>query len=252
MSQMRHVFDKIDVDQSNTIDKEELKTLLSMLDPSISDKDVQSALDTMYKHGSREEITFEEFSDWYTHSMIFERQKQAIEEDIPEGYWDNLLPPKEGSYSARAWYICIFPLILVMTLTIPNVLRPGMRKWCYVSFTISIAWIALFAYLMVDWAEIVAYTLGIPSVLIGLTVLAAGTSVPDLLNSIIVARRGEGDMALSSSVGSNIFDLNVGLGLPWVLYTLWPSTPSVVYVSFPMGRCGSPFCLELDGLSFVY
>ena len=54
----------------------------------------------------------------------------------------------------------------------------------------------------------------------GLTFLAAGTSIPDLLTSVIVAKQGEGDMAVSSSIGSNIFDVLVGLPLPWLLYTL--------------------------------
>ena len=49
----------------------------------------------------------------------------------------------------------------------------------------------------------------------GLTFLAAGTSVPDLLTSVIVARQGQGDMAVSSSIGSNIFDVLVGLPFPW-------------------------------------
>merc|ERR1712032_6367 len=49
-------------------------------------------------------------------------------------------------------------------------------------------------------------------------VLAAGTSIPDLISSYIVARNGEGDMAVSSSIGSNIFDVTVGLPLPWITY----------------------------------
>eukprot|EP01084_Bolivina_argentea_P015087 28222_1 len=53
----------------------------------------------------------------------------------------------------------------------------------------------------------------------GLTILAAGTSVPDLLTSIIVARAGNADMAVSSSIGSNIFDVLVGLPLPWIFAT---------------------------------
>lgn len=44
----------------------------------------------------------------------------------------------------------------------------------------------------------------------GLTLIAAGTSIPDLITSVIVARKGFGDMAVSSSVGSNIFDVTVG------------------------------------------
>jgi len=44
----------------------------------------------------------------------------------------------------------------------------------------------------------------------GLTFLAAGTSIPDLITSVIVAKKGFGDMAVSSSVGSNIFDVTIG------------------------------------------
>jgi len=54
----------------------------------------------------------------------------------------------------------------------------------------------------------------------GLTFLAAGTSVPDLITSVLVAKEGKGDMAVSSSIGSNLFDVTVGLPLPWLLYTL--------------------------------
>ena len=55
----------------------------------------------------------------------------------------------------------------------------------------------------------------------GLTFLAAGTSVPDLLTSVIVARQGHGDMAVSSSIGSNIFDVLVGLPFPWLAYSIY-------------------------------
>ena len=58
--------------------------------------------------------------------------------------------------------------------------------------------------------------IGIPDGIMGLTLLAAGTSVPDLITSVIVAREGKGDMAVSSSIGSNIFDVLVGLPLPWI------------------------------------
>jgi sodium/potassium/calcium exchanger 2 len=46
----------------------------------------------------------------------------------------------------------------------------------------------------------------------GLTFLAAGTSVPDMLSAIIVAQQGFGDKAVSSTLGSNVFDINIGLG----------------------------------------
>lgn len=84
---------------------------------------------------------------------------------------------------------------------------------------------------MVGWAECIGETLGIPPYIMGLTFLAAGTSVPDLLSSVIVARRGLGDMAISSSIGSNIFDILVGLPLPWLSYCIYPDKPSTVQVN---------------------
>jgi len=56
--------------------------------------------------------------------------------------------------------------------------------------------------------------------IMGIFVLAAGTSIPDCLSSIAVARRGHGDMAVSSSIGSNIFDVLIGLPIPWMLATI--------------------------------
>ncbi|KAI8499115.1 hypothetical protein Bbelb_228790 [Branchiostoma belcheri] len=50
----------------------------------------------------------------------------------------------------------------------------------------------------------------------GLTVLAIGTSIPDALSSVLVSSSGLGDMAVSNSLGSNIFDILVCLGLPWL------------------------------------
>jgi len=50
----------------------------------------------------------------------------------------------------------------------------------------------------------------------GTLVLAAGTSVPDALSSISVAQAGQGDMAVANAVGSNVFDIFLGLGLPWL------------------------------------
>lgn len=228
-SQVRHVFDEIDANKSGTIDRTELKTLLETLDPRVSDADVEEAINAMYKSGSREEISFEEFDEWYRHSILFERQKKAVEEDM-HGVMENLMPPWGEGIGDWLKYLLVLPLVLLLSLTIPDVRRPGMSIWCYLAFFLSIAWIGGFAFFMVAWAEVIGNTIGIPDVVMGLTILAAGTSVPDMLSSVIVARRGEGDMAVSSSIGSNIFDILVGLPVPWFLFTVWPTKPDTVYI----------------------
>jgi len=58
----------------------------------------------------------------------------------------------------------------------------------------------------------------------GLTFLAAGTSIPDLITSVIVAKKGFGDMAVSSSVGSNIFDVTIG----YVKLSLMDTSPALI------------------------
>uniref|UniRef100_A0A8D0LKR3 Solute carrier family 24 member 2 n=1 Tax=Sus scrofa TaxID=9823 RepID=A0A8D0LKR3_PIG len=87
-------------------------------------------------------------------------------------------------------FLIVFPIVFPLWITLPDVRKP------------------------------VGETIGISEEIMGLTILAAGTSIPDLITSVIVARKGLGDMAVSSSVGSNIFDITVGLPLPWLLYTI--------------------------------
>lgn len=84
----------------------------------------------------------------------------------------------------------------------------------------SIVWIIIFSYFMVWWATVFGETFGIPDVVMGLTILAAGTSVPDMLTSVINIREGSADSAVSSSIGSNIFDVTMGLPLPWFIWSL--------------------------------
>ncbi|XP_010855378.1 PREDICTED: sodium/potassium/calcium exchanger 2 [Bison bison bison] len=117
-------------------------------------------------------------------------------------------------------FLIVLPIVFPLWITLPDVRKPSSRKFFPITFFGSISWIAIFSYLMVWWAHQVGETIGISEEIMGLTILAAGTSIPDLITSVIVARKGLGDMAVSSSVGSNIFDITVGLPLPWLLYTV--------------------------------
>uniref|UniRef100_A0A3B4CHP9 Sodium/calcium exchanger membrane region domain-containing protein n=2 Tax=Pygocentrus nattereri TaxID=42514 RepID=A0A3B4CHP9_PYGNA len=120
----------------------------------------------------------------------------------------------------RFTYLFILPIVFPLWITLPDVRKPTSKRFFPVTFVGAICWIAGFSYLMVWWAHQVGETIGITEEIMGLTILAAGTSIPDLITSVIVARKGLGDMAVSSSVGSNIFDITVGLPFPWLLYSL--------------------------------
>jgi len=98
------------------------------------------------------------------------------------------------------------------------------------SFGLSIWWIAVICFAMVELAERIGCLIGIRPLFMGLTVIAAGTSIPDALGSISSAQRGMGDMAVANAIGSNVFDILIGLGLPWFLGGLYKQEPFVVQI----------------------
>ncbi|XP_026183576.1 sodium/potassium/calcium exchanger 3 isoform X2 [Mastacembelus armatus] len=140
------------------------------------------------------------------------------EEEDDDGIFSPIRIP--GGCCARVKWVITWPLGLLLYCTVPNCILPRWHRWFMVTFVASTLWIAVFSYLMVWMVTIISFTLDIPDYIMGITFLAAGTSVPDCMASLIVARQGMGDMAVSNSIGSNIFDILLGLGFPWALRTL--------------------------------
>ncbi|XP_045920612.1 sodium/potassium/calcium exchanger 2-like isoform X2 [Micropterus dolomieu] len=145
------------------------------------------------------------------------QEGETVEDEEEEDQPLSLSWPE--SNRKRLTYLLIIPVVLPLWLTLPDVRKPSAQKFFPITFLGAISWIAVFSYLMVWWAHQVGETIGITEEIMGLTILAAGTSIPDLITSVIVARKGLGDMAVSSSVGSNIFDITVGLPFPWLMWS---------------------------------
>eukprot|EP00088_Acartia_fossae_P002718 TRINITY_DN11119_c0_g1_i2.p1 TRINITY_DN11119_c0_g1~~TRINITY_DN11119_c0_g1_i2.p1 ORF type:complete len:546 (+),score=143.29 TRINITY_DN11119_c0_g1_i2:88-1725(+) len=148
-------------------------------------------------------------------------QDNQAQVDNGSGEYEDIVcgGPQGSIFSKIIWYFTM-PLMVPMWLTTPDPNNPSRQKFYALTFIVSILWIMVFSYLMVWWATVIGNFAGIPDSVMGLTFLAAGTSVPDLITSVIVAKKGHGDMAVSSSIGSNIFDVCVGLPVPWLLYSL--------------------------------
>jgi len=66
---------------------------------------------------------------------------------------------------------------------------------------------------VVNSASNIATTLGMSQTLVGLTIVSIGTSLPELVTSIVAARKNEVDMALGNAIGSNIFNILMVLGI---------------------------------------
>ena len=70
---------------------------------------------------------------------------------------------------------------------------------------------------VVDAAVTIASALGLSQTLIGLTIVACGTSLPELVTSVVAARKGELEMAVGNVVGSNVFNILLILGTASVI-----------------------------------
>ncbi|XP_061515793.1 sodium/potassium/calcium exchanger 3 isoform X3 [Anopheles gambiae] len=137
-------------------------------------------------------------------------------------------------------FVCRWPITLVLWATIPDCRRyPRLRL---VTFFACIFWIGITSYFVaflitvVDNQPFFRYfqgdTIDIPDSVMGLTFLAAGTSVPEAVSSIIVTNQGHGEMGISNSIGSNTFDILLCLGLPWLIKSLaFPAVPGERWVA---------------------
>mmetsp|Transcript_35718 Transcript_35718/g.79956 ORF Transcript_35718/g.79956 Transcript_35718/m.79956 type:complete len:555 (+) Transcript_35718:111-1775(+) len=135
------------------------------------------------------------------------------EEDDDDEPEDFLIVP-EGICNRILWGLSL-PVYVPIYYTLP---WPSKGSKLYMlTFFLALCWIGGFAFLLVWWTDTVTSTLGIPTIVSSVTFLAAATSIPDAVSSMAVARKGQADMAVSSSVGSNIFDILVGLPIPWLI-----------------------------------
>jgi len=110
---------------------------------------------------------------------------------------------------------------------------------------IGLALLIISSRLLVWSAVTVAHSLGVSDLIIGLTIVALGTSLPELASSVIAARKGEHDIALGNVLGSNLFNTLAVVGVaaaiqplsvaPEVLYRDWSLMAALTVSLFVMG-----------------
>lgn len=148
---------------------------------------------------------------------------------FPSGRWE------------RIRFGIMFPIRFLYYISIPDCRVASWESWYTVTFVMSIAWMGLHSYVLVWAVSVIGVTIGIPECIMGLTLLAAGSSIPDAIASLVMAEQGLGDMALANAIGSNIFDM-LCLSIPWLLSTtvVHPNSQvliqggNIVYVSLTL------------------
>jgi cation:H+ antiporter len=99
---------------------------------------------------------------------------------------------------------------------------------------------------LVDGAVAIASALGVSELVIGLTVIAAGTSLPEVATSVIAGLRGERDIAVGNVVGSNLFNILVVVGTTSVIAPGGLSVaPAAIYFDIPVMIAAAVLCLPI-------
>ena len=106
---------------------------------------------------------------------------------------------------------------------------------CAVYIVGGIIAIILGGQLVVDSAEKLALAFGMSETLVGLTIVAIGTSLPELVTSVVAAKKGENGMAAGNVVGSNIFNLLLILGVSSTIHPVQIMVASFVDLGMLLG-----------------
>ena len=134
----------------------------------------------------------------------------------------------ERPETTREWLLTIpvTPFQALFHYTLPNALNPTFpRGSAWITFGLSLGYLLAFTVAMIIACQKIGCLMGLDEAVVGATLLAWGSSLPDALTSVFVARAGKGNMAVSNVLGANIFDVLFALGLPWFLLTVVEQTP---------------------------
>ena len=109
------------------------------------------------------------------------------------------------------------PLDLLLRFTCPECAHDSpTAAWYPVTLLTSFVWVSFFSTVISAVVSRWGDLLCIPASFLGMYVIAIGAEIPDTIQSVTVAKRGYGSMAVSNSTGSQIINILIGLGLPWL------------------------------------
>jgi cation:H+ antiporter len=106
--------------------------------------------------------------------------------------------------------------------------------------------------IFVEGASSIAKRFHIPEMIIGLTIVAMGTSLPELSVSFISALNGQSDMSIANAIGSNIFNILMILGVSAFIKTLYIKESSIKDIMILIGATALLLILSYFGLSLVW
>ena len=140
--------------------------------------------------------------------------------------------------------------------------RAAIYAWQGVLLVAGMALTVLGADLMVNGASNIAYAYGVSDAVIGLTIIAIGTSAPELATTIMATLRNDRDVAIGNLIGSSIYNITVILGLTMIAVPAGIDVgPDILWIDMPLAALVALICLPVfrsdhmvtrnEGIAFV-
>ena len=125
-----------------------------------------------------------------------------------------------SSKCGQYFHKSLYPFHIAFKYTIPKCNRDSSTPKLSISFVLVLIWLGVLTFICVDSAEKMGNCLKISEDVMGLTLLAIGSSLPDCFSSVLAAKQGKGEMAVSNALGSNVFDINICIGVSFLLKSI--------------------------------
>ncbi|CAD7088176.1 unnamed protein product [Hermetia illucens] len=136
-----------------------------------------------------------------------------------------------GGVLSIVWWCYSWPIRFILACVCPN--PRTNRRFYVVTFFVCIAFLGLNAYFIVWMLTIFGLTVGIPTVVLGLTILAAGAGSPEAFSCAISIRNGESGIGISNALGANTLQIVFSLGVPWFIKSIMNMEKGIneIYIS---------------------
>lgn len=125
-----------------------------------------------------------------------------------------------GEHSAlgQVIHLAAVPLEFAFDWTCPDCeIGAKYEKLYLVTFGAAFLWVTIFSFVLSSVIERWVNISGVPMTFFGLLLVSLGAEIPDTIESVTVAKRGYGSMAVSNCQGTQVINICLGLGLPWLI-----------------------------------
>merc|ERR1711879_555862 len=125
---------------------------------------------------------------------------------------------EEHGFMGSVWEFFAAPLEMIFLITCPPC-EYGTKYQSYwpITFFVSFIWVSIFSFFLSSIVERWVNLTHVPMAFFGLLLVSVAAQIPDTLESLAVAKKGYGSMAVSNCLGTQTINIGLGLGLPWLI-----------------------------------